>query len=62
MFGASAKKAYSCALSMVTHDMNLTPTHIQERLAIHEEIVHATIEINLCPDVADARHGKRGKD
>lgn len=51
------KKVYACALSVVTHDINLTPTHIRERLAIHEEIVHATIEIHLCPDITGLRHG-----
>jgi cation diffusion facilitator family transporter len=42
------KGAYSCALSVVTHDRTLTPTKIRERLAIHEEIVHSTIEIQVC--------------
>ena len=43
------KGSYSCAISVVTHDATLTPTILRERLAIHEEIVHATIEINRCP-------------
>jgi cation diffusion facilitator family transporter len=43
------KAAYSCAISVVTHDPALTPAHLRERLAIHEEIVHTTIEIQLCP-------------
>jgi cation diffusion facilitator family transporter len=42
------KGAYSCALSVVTHDRTLTPAKIRERLAIHEEIVHSTIEIQVC--------------
>ena len=42
------KKAYSCALSLVTHDTTLLPGDIRQRLAIHEEIVHATIEIHQC--------------
>jgi len=41
---------YSCALSLVTHDAKLTPKHVREWLAVHEEIVHSTIEIHLCPD------------
>jgi cation diffusion facilitator family transporter len=45
------KKAYSCAMTLVTHDETLTPTVVRERLSVHEEIVHATIEIHLCPDV-----------
>lgn len=40
------KGSYSCALSVVTHDATLTPTTLRQRLAQHEEIVHATIEIN----------------
>ncbi|MFN0314069.1 MAG: CDF family Co(II)/Ni(II) efflux transporter DmeF [Burkholderiales bacterium] len=44
------KNAYSCALTVVTHDPSLTPDVIRKRLAAHEEIVHSTIEIHLCPD------------
>jgi cation diffusion facilitator family transporter len=40
--------AYSCALSLVTHDDTLTPARVREQLAVHEEIVHSTIEIQLC--------------
>jgi cation diffusion facilitator family transporter len=40
------KLAYSCALSVVTTDGTLTPQHVRERLAVHEEIVHATIEVH----------------
>ncbi len=43
-------QVYSCALTVVTHDASLTPTDIRQRLAVHEEIVHSTIEIHLCPD------------
>lgn len=42
------KRSYSCALSVVTRDTALTPERIREQLARHEEIVHATIEINHC--------------
>lgn len=45
------KQVYSCALTAVTHDASLTPDVIRSRLAIHEEIVHSTIEIHLCSDV-----------
>jgi cation diffusion facilitator family transporter len=45
------KAVYSCALSVVTHDVMLTPARLRDRLAVHEEIVHATIEIHLYPDV-----------
>lgn len=45
------KRAYSCALSLLTHDPDLTPRQVREWLAEHEEIVHATIEIHLCPEI-----------
>jgi hypothetical protein len=41
----------------VTHDTSLTPDDIRRQLAIHEEIVHSTIEIHQCPDAADHRLG-----
>jgi cation diffusion facilitator family transporter len=40
--------AYACALSLLTHDETLTPLNIREALAVHEEIVHATVEIHRC--------------
>ena len=45
------KSTYSCALTVLTHDRQLTPKHVREQLARHEEIVHATIEVHLCPDL-----------
>jgi cation diffusion facilitator family transporter len=42
------KRAYACALSVVTHDRTLTPNRVREELRMHEEIVHATIEIHQC--------------
>jgi len=45
------KKVYACALTVVTHDAKLTPDAVRERLSVHEEIVHSTIEIHRCPDV-----------
>jgi cation diffusion facilitator family transporter len=45
------KRAYSCALAVVTHDKALTPKRVHEQLSQHEEIVHATIEIHLCPNM-----------
>ncbi len=44
------KGAYSCAISVVTHDSALTPAKIRQQLSIHEEIVHSTIEIQHCPE------------
>lgn len=43
------KQAYACAISIVTHDETLTPQRVRGQLAGHEEIVHATIEIHVCP-------------
>ncbi len=44
------KKVYSCALTVVTHDDALTSETIRDRLSVHEEIVHSTIEIHHCSD------------
>ncbi|MEO7128619.1 MAG: CDF family Co(II)/Ni(II) efflux transporter DmeF, partial [Rhodoferax sp.] len=44
------KSCYSCAISLVTHDRELTPEAVRSWLSQHEEIVHATIEIHQCPD------------
>jgi cation diffusion facilitator family transporter len=43
------RNAYACALSVLTHDAGLTPAGIRTQLAIHEEIVHTTVEIQYCP-------------
>jgi cation diffusion facilitator family transporter len=48
------KATYACALSVVTHDKALTPEIVRRWISVHEEVVHATIEINHCPD--DHRH------
>ena len=40
------RNAYSCVISMITHDPSLTPIRVREQLAEHEEIVHSTIEIH----------------
>jgi cation diffusion facilitator family transporter len=42
------KGAYACAVSVVTHDKTLTPDGVRENLAQHQEIVHATVEIQWC--------------
>lgn len=44
------KWVYSCALTVVTGDRTLTPNVVRERLSVHEEIVHSTIEIHYRPD------------
>jgi cation diffusion facilitator family transporter len=43
------KKAYACAMSLVTRDAALTPSQVRDRLRIHEEIIHSTIEIHQRP-------------
>ena len=40
------KQVYTCALTAVTLDPQLTATQLRERLAVHEEIIHSTIEIH----------------
>jgi cation diffusion facilitator family transporter len=40
------RQSYSCAVSVVTRDASLTAQAIRERLAVHEEIVHSTIEVH----------------
>jgi cation diffusion facilitator family transporter len=40
------KKVYACAVTLVTRDRALTPALVRERLAVHEEIIHSTIEIH----------------
>lgn len=42
------RATYSCALSLVTHDARLVPSQVREWLSIHKEIVHSTIEVQLC--------------
>jgi len=42
------KRSYASALTVVTHDKTLTANRVRERLSVHEEIVHATVEIHQC--------------
>ena len=51
------KKVYACALTVVTHDPTLTPDVVRERLSVHEEIVHSTIEIHRCLDAPTGAAG-----
>lgn len=53
------KNVYSCAMTVVTHDATLTPDAVRERLSVHEEIVHSTIEIQRCNDVPTEASGLR---
>jgi hypothetical protein len=49
------KGAYSCALSVVTHDPTVTPARVREWISIHDEVVHVTAEVNLC-EAEDEQH------
>jgi cation diffusion facilitator family transporter len=40
------RQSYACALVVVTRDPALTANAIRGRLAVHEEIVHSTIEVH----------------
>lgn len=41
------KDSYSCAMSVLTSDPDVTVRHVRDQLSVHKEIVHATIEVNL---------------
>jgi cation diffusion facilitator family transporter len=43
------RDAYSCAITVLTDDPALTAAVVRERIAIHEEVVHSTIEIHYAP-------------
>ena len=40
------KQVYACAMPVVTRDDTLTPDQLRQRLAVHDEVVHTTIEIH----------------
>lgn len=40
------QQSYCCALTVVTPDLSLTPCKVRERISVHEEVVHSTIEIH----------------
>ncbi len=42
------REAYACALSLVTHQRDLTSSEVRQWLSVHEEIVHVTIEVHQC--------------
>ncbi|SFL86634.1 CDF family Co(II)/Ni(II) efflux transporter DmeF [Variovorax sp. OV329] len=44
------KAVYACAITVVTHSATLSAEDIRRRLAVHEEIVHSTIEVHRCPE------------
>ena len=40
------KQVFSCAMTVVTQEPDLTPAIVRERLVVHEEVVHSTIEVH----------------
>lgn len=44
------RAAYACAMTVVTHDRGLTAADVRRKLAVHEEVVHVTIEMHYCAD------------
>jgi cation diffusion facilitator family transporter len=42
------KAVYSCAITVVTHDLTLTPDLVRKQLAVHPEIGHSTVEVQYC--------------
>ena len=42
------KATYACAVALVTHDPALTPDTVRSWIGVHEDVVHATIEIHQC--------------
>ena len=52
------KAAYSCALTVVTRDPSLTAAEVRRRLSVHDEIVHATIEIHVSDSIGRPHTGE----
>jgi Co/Zn/Cd efflux system component len=42
------KNRFACIVSLVTHDLGLTPSDVKRRLQEHSELVHITVEIHRC--------------
>ena len=42
------QQSYACALSVVTHDPGLTAELVRDKLSIHDELVHVTVEVHQC--------------
>jgi cation diffusion facilitator family transporter len=42
------KARFACILSLVTHDPDMTPSHVKAQLKKHEELAHVTVEIHQC--------------
>ncbi len=44
-----ARDGYACTLTLVSREEGLTPQQVREALAVHEELVHCTVEIHRHP-------------
>jgi hypothetical protein len=44
------REQFASISSLVTHDSALTPQRVRQALSVHEELVHVSVEINLCDD------------
>ena len=44
------RQHFACIVCLVTHDAALTPQRVREALAVHEELVHVTVEISRCDE------------
>jgi len=42
------RQSFAAALTIVTHDTTLTAESVRKKLAVHQEIAHVTVEIQLC--------------
>jgi cation diffusion facilitator family transporter len=42
------KNRFACIVSLVTHDRDLTPMVVKQRLRPHPELAHVTVEIHRC--------------
>jgi len=42
------RQSFAVALTLVTHDTTLTAARVREKLAMHQEIAHVTVEIQQC--------------
>jgi cation diffusion facilitator family transporter len=47
------KARFACILSLVTHDLALTPVRVKAALSRHEELAHVTVEIHQCAGAHD---------
>lgn len=45
------RQSFAAALTVVTHDASLTAARVRQKLAVHEEIAHVTVEIQRCPAI-----------